>query len=135
MNGNKFGAVCTCNTCSGKIEFESGNAGQTIQCPHCGMETILFIPKNVSKPPHSVPNFALKYPAKSSAKPNIEAQLEMAGSILFFVGLIGFLVCIFLTVTTSQMEWILFGFVAVLQGWIFSLTFKGFAEVIRLLRK
>lgn len=45
MNGNKFGAVCTCNTCSGKIEFESANTGQTVQCPHCGMDTVLFIPQ------------------------------------------------------------------------------------------
>jgi DNA-directed RNA polymerase subunit RPC12/RpoP len=37
-------STCTCNICSGAIEFESSKAGQTIQCPHCGIETILFIP-------------------------------------------------------------------------------------------
>ncbi len=37
-------STCKCNTCSGKIEFEPSQAGQTIQCPHCGLETVLFIP-------------------------------------------------------------------------------------------
>jgi hypothetical protein len=35
---------CTCNTCSERIEFEAGNAGSTIQCPHCGVDTVLFVP-------------------------------------------------------------------------------------------
>ena len=37
-------AVCTCNNCPGELEFDPANAGETIQCPHCGMDTILFIP-------------------------------------------------------------------------------------------
>jgi hypothetical protein len=36
--------VCTCNTCSGHLEFEASNAGTTVQCPHCGMDTVLFVP-------------------------------------------------------------------------------------------
>jgi len=35
---------CVCNLCSGQIEFENSAAGQFIICPHCGMETLLFIP-------------------------------------------------------------------------------------------
>ena len=37
--------TCTCNVCSGKLEFEAVHAGTTIQCPHCGMDTILFTQK------------------------------------------------------------------------------------------
>jgi Zn-dependent protease with chaperone function/DNA-directed RNA polymerase subunit RPC12/RpoP len=37
--------VCTCNVCSGHLEFETSNTGATIQCPHCGMETVLFVPQ------------------------------------------------------------------------------------------
>lgn len=45
--------VCPCNNCSGKLEFESAHAGETIQCPHCGMETVLFIPQvPLDAPPH-----------------------------------------------------------------------------------
>ena len=36
--------VCTCDACSGTLEFEASHAGSTIACPHCGMETLLFIP-------------------------------------------------------------------------------------------
>ena len=37
--------VCTCNVCSGRLEFEGANAGETIQCPHCGVDTLLFVPQ------------------------------------------------------------------------------------------
>jgi DNA-directed RNA polymerase subunit RPC12/RpoP len=38
---------CVCSVCSGHLEFDSDSdlAGETIQCPHCGMPTILFIPR------------------------------------------------------------------------------------------
>jgi hypothetical protein len=35
---------CPCNNCSGHIEFPSDGLGQTVTCPHCGMETLLFKP-------------------------------------------------------------------------------------------
>jgi hypothetical protein len=38
-------AVCTCNNCSGHLEFDVSNAGETIQCPHCKLDTVLFIPQ------------------------------------------------------------------------------------------
>jgi DNA-directed RNA polymerase subunit RPC12/RpoP len=36
--------ACPCNVCSAKIEFEPSRAGETIACPHCGMDTLLYIP-------------------------------------------------------------------------------------------
>src|SRR6266436_3124681 len=36
--------TCICNNCSQHLEFEVSNAGQTVQCPHCEMETVLYIP-------------------------------------------------------------------------------------------
>jgi hypothetical protein len=41
---------CSCQHCSGNISFPTEMAGQIITCPHCGMETKLYvpaIPKNV----------------------------------------------------------------------------------------
>jgi hypothetical protein len=35
---------CPCNNCSGHIEFPEGGVGQTIACPHCGLDTVLFRP-------------------------------------------------------------------------------------------
>jgi len=37
-------ARCNCNTCNGQLEFESCAAGQRMDCPHCGIETTLYIP-------------------------------------------------------------------------------------------
>jgi hypothetical protein len=37
-------AKCVCNQCPGHLEFDAKDAGQTITCPHCGAETVLFIP-------------------------------------------------------------------------------------------
>src|ERR1700685_4184443 len=39
-------ARCFCNLCSGEIEFESNAVGQTIACPHCKMETLLYARPN-----------------------------------------------------------------------------------------
>ena len=36
---------CLCNHCSGNIEFDSEHAGQMVACPHCGLETKLYVPK------------------------------------------------------------------------------------------
>jgi len=35
---------CPCNNCDIFIEFPAHGLGQTINCPHCGMETVLFKP-------------------------------------------------------------------------------------------
>jgi len=35
---------CICKNCAGHLEFEEENAGQKIKCPHCGFDTILFLP-------------------------------------------------------------------------------------------
>jgi hypothetical protein len=37
---------CACNNCDVFIEFPSHGVGETISCPHCGMETVLFKPGN-----------------------------------------------------------------------------------------
>ena len=33
---------CSCSICGGLIEFPARGVGQTIACPHCGLETVLF---------------------------------------------------------------------------------------------
>ena len=46
---------CSCNHCSGNIEFDSEHAGQMVACPHCGLETKLYVPKvPLNKPPQNV---------------------------------------------------------------------------------
>jgi hypothetical protein len=48
-SGEKW-AVCNCNTCSGHLEFERDNVGETVVCPHCGMETTLYVPDSNLSP-------------------------------------------------------------------------------------
>jgi DNA-directed RNA polymerase subunit RPC12/RpoP len=43
--------ICKCNHCSNEIEFESDRAGETIPCPHCGMDTLLYVPYTPPAPP------------------------------------------------------------------------------------
>src|ERR1035438_8035332 len=45
--------TCPCQFCSGKIEFDANQLdpaeNTTVSCPHCGLETIIFVPEqNVS---------------------------------------------------------------------------------------
>jgi Zn finger protein HypA/HybF involved in hydrogenase expression len=37
-------AKCDCQHCGGHIAFPSEAAGQTVECPHCKNETLLFLP-------------------------------------------------------------------------------------------
>jgi DNA-directed RNA polymerase subunit RPC12/RpoP len=41
---------CPCQNCNGHIEFEADQAGQTVACPHCGVETLLFVPPKRTEP-------------------------------------------------------------------------------------
>jgi hypothetical protein len=36
--------TCPCQHCSGKIEFDATHAGEAVVCPHCNLETTLFVP-------------------------------------------------------------------------------------------
>lgn len=39
---------CPCNHCDVLIEFPARGVGQRIVCPHCGLETVLFVPEQSS---------------------------------------------------------------------------------------
>jgi TPR repeat protein len=47
--------TCPCQYCSGKIEFDANQLDSaentTVPCPHCGLETIIFVPKQQGVPP------------------------------------------------------------------------------------
>jgi hypothetical protein len=37
--------TCRCHYCDGHIEFDASSAGEAIPCPHCGLETTLYVPQ------------------------------------------------------------------------------------------
>lgn len=43
-------AKCTCQHCGGHIAFSSEAAGQTVDCPHCKLETLLSTPPVATLP-------------------------------------------------------------------------------------
>jgi hypothetical protein len=43
--------VCRCRHCDGGIEFDARQVGETVACPHCELETLLFVPSADQKPP------------------------------------------------------------------------------------
>jgi hypothetical protein len=43
--------VSRCQQCDGGIEFDARQAGDSIPCPHCGQETVLFVPSADRVPP------------------------------------------------------------------------------------
>ncbi len=52
---NQTWAICNCNNCSGHLEFDASRAGEVVACPHCGMETTLYVPETpVSEAPPPV---------------------------------------------------------------------------------
>ena len=64
--------TCLCNTCQGKIEFERASFDPStppvVSCPHCGLETHLYIPQSVKIPRLPPPSPS---PATSSLKDTI----------------------------------------------------------------
>jgi uncharacterized protein len=52
--------TCPCQYCSGRIEFDANQldttANTTVPCPHCGLETIIFVPVQKVPPVISPPN-------------------------------------------------------------------------------
>ena len=74
-------AKCNCQHCNGHIAFPAEMAGQMFECPHCKLETLLFIPLTDKPAPQSAPS-----------KKRISAILWIFGGallmlpILFFIG-------------------------------------------------
>ncbi len=46
---------CSCGHCDGHLEFDTAYAGERVACPHCGKETLLYIPSTANPPPTPYP--------------------------------------------------------------------------------
>jgi DNA-directed RNA polymerase subunit RPC12/RpoP len=44
VEAHDMNITCPCHVCSATIEFDSIETGKATTCPHCGMETVLFMP-------------------------------------------------------------------------------------------
>ena len=133
-------------------------AGQTVTCPHCQLETILFIPRDWrEKPKPKIESETSKEERKKMVENEIarrtgqteaiEDKLEGFGLLFFWAGVIGAIIAVMsifaILANATQNEdnggellsLVAFGIVSVGQGIIINTLFKAAAEVIRLLRQ
>jgi predicted nucleic acid-binding Zn-ribbon protein len=83
---------CVCNNCPGHIEFDDSSAGQTVTCPHCGVETVLYVPqgKPADKAPLPAPPTAnIPSAATPPKRKNKNSALFVVVGFLFVVVAIG----------------------------------------------
>lgn len=80
-------AKCSCQFCSGHISFPANTAGQTVACPHCGLETTLFIP--------SLPGSPLQTPAPAHRNRRTAARVWGIVGMVMTVAAIETLIQIF----------------------------------------
>jgi len=84
---NTFLVKCKCQHCSQNLEFEASRAGETVPCPGCNMETLLFIPRA------SMPSSRLQKSNEeeySSDKKNIAIVFAVIGIVTFLGVVIAF---------------------------------------------
>jgi hypothetical protein len=76
---------CRCTICSANIEFAPSRAGETVDCPRCGMQTVLFLPAVRKAPPPPPPDPRARYCTRCGAV-GIPRSLTK-GSILIEIAL------------------------------------------------
>ena len=85
-------SVCPCNKCSGNLEFEVSAAGSTIQCPLCGLDTVLFIPEDAAivqqqpSEPQSVNEPVTPQQSETQQQPPPAQQKKRPGGIITTTG-------------------------------------------------
>lgn len=102
----RMSAKCPCQNCNVHIEFEAAQAGQTVVCPKCGMDTLLFIspvqPTRAARPsPHPVFKKPMLTPLEGLRANTAYPGGRRVMNILFGASLIGAIIGIFGGVLSS----------------------------------
>src|SRR5208282_5667848 len=74
--------TCRCQHCDGHIEFDANQLAEEnsiFPCPHCGLETKLFVPPQVESPPATVTPPDKFPPPQSTHSPEQIAYLTSVG--------------------------------------------------------
>ena len=67
--------TCVCQNCPGHIEFEATHSGESITCPHCGLETKLYVPQDaLTEPPAPTSRVAPRPIAPRASVPPADAE-------------------------------------------------------------
>jgi len=97
METTQSGSVkCSCNNCSEHLQFELQDAGKRIDCPHCGMETLLYVPQKYVASVKQAPTTPAPAPQKPAAasqpapQTDLRTRSSMAGAVsMVFLSIIG----------------------------------------------
>jgi hypothetical protein len=87
MNTETSLSKCPCQNCSGHIEFDPAAVGQSITCPHCGVDTVLFVPGRKKETPAPLPKAE---PPPLPAPPVVPSKIRpsiIGPVVLFLIGL------------------------------------------------
>jgi DNA-directed RNA polymerase subunit RPC12/RpoP len=148
-------AVCTCNTCSAHLEFEPANAGTAIQCPQCGMETVLFIPqvaverttadiveRTTYEDADVQGRLELTQVTQGANPYEVVEHLENAGTAFLALGIVGGVIAFAVAVGLFSGEKpadagvsLVVGVVALVTGFVLRILFMAGAQIIRLLEE
>lgn len=144
---------CPCNNCSEHLEFDRSAVGPTVACPHCGMDTVLFIPQvpmdSQPSEPESAPKPKPKWAKiveheqkRTTYRGGVEGRLEKTGDNFWAFGICGLVFGLFaalILIVEGQITWAgvscIAGIVAFVQGAVINTLFGAGAEIIRLLKK
>ena len=149
MSEKKDFVTCPCRYCNGLIEFDASlfQTGTTTNCPHCGMETALFIPKIPVKAIDKIPEKTAKLieqKEKAHYYGGMEDTLENVGGIFLFLGVLGGIAAIIMAIvafnsdhdeTGIGVDLLCVGFISILAGAVNRIFLRAGAEIIRLLKK
>ena len=151
MNEENNLVTCRCQQCDGNIEFDASlfQTGTTTPCPHCGIETLLFIP-NAQKSPEKIAEKVVEKTPEKKAKilkqtrhsGGIEDTLEEVGGIFLALGILGGIGAVVgaIAAFNDGQAGIGVDLLCVAAALIFAsvvnrILFRAAAEVIRLLKK
>jgi hypothetical protein len=132
MNDTKF-IKCTCNVCSGGLEFDPADSGSTIQCPHCGMETVLFFKPPETNPPKPKSQKQTARIVRPDLIGGQEDTVQSWGTFLCILGIVGAIASLFLVKDDIYMLAVTFA--CVVQAMAAKIFCDVIAEIIRILKK
>jgi hypothetical protein len=157
MSEEKNFVTCPCQHCNGNIEFDASlcQTGTKATCPHCGMETVLFIPKiaKVGKTLRAIFSDGIteKTPEKMAKiieqkektyHGGMEDTLENVGGIFLVLGVLGGIAAIVaacIAFNNSETgiggDLLCVGFISIIAGAVNHIFLFAGAEIIRLLKK
>jgi uncharacterized protein YjeT (DUF2065 family)/Zn finger protein HypA/HybF involved in hydrogenase expression len=140
--------TCPCQHCNGHIQFDPATLSpdnNKTTCPHCSMETILFVPPpRPTSPPK--PKTATLFRIEAEWNRNLEENLDNAAETVRLIGIIGVVIGIIVAVlfgsnsgspNAPYFAWtiVIGSITSLVINYSISLVFNAAAEMIRLLKK